>query len=264
LWEDRSSPAPGDRASEALAGGSDETLAKSVMSKQQLALVVLLSATLLSACNASINDDIRVSAGKNGKLGGATLNGDVLVDKDAVVPDGDFSTVNGNIRIEERAQVKSVTTVNGNIVLAPEAQTSKVQTVNGRFELGSKARVNGSVRLVNGNVSLSPGSEVGGSVETVNGEIAAQGATIDGDVANYSGGMLITDESIVKGSLTVHEPEEVGNEKPPRIVIGPHSKVIGPLKFERSVELYVHETAETGPIDGAEPIRYSGALPEKT
>jgi len=42
------------------------------------------------------------------------------------------------------------------------------------------------------------------------------------------------------------------------------SKVIGPLKFERSVELYVHETAETGPIDGAEPIRYSGALPEKT
>ena len=38
----------------------------------------------------------------------------------------------------------------------------------------------------------------------------------------------------------------------------------GPLKFERSVELYVHETAETGPIDGAEPIRYSGALPEQT
>jgi carbonic anhydrase/acetyltransferase-like protein (isoleucine patch superfamily) len=233
------------------------------MGKQQLALVVLLAAALLSACNASINDDIHVSAGANGKLGGATLNGDVLVDQGAVVPDSDFSTVNGNIRIEERAQVKSVTTVNGNIVLAPEAQTSKVQTVNGRFELGPKARER-QRQLVNGNVSLSPGSEVGGSVETVNGAIAAQGATIDGDVANYSGGMLITDESVVKGSLTVHEPEDVGNEKPPRIVIGPHSKVIGPLKFERAVELYVHETAETGPIDGAEPIRYSGALPEET
>ena len=115
---------------------------------------------------------------------------------------------------------------------------------------------------MNGNEPVA-GLEVGGSVETVNGAIAAQGSD-DGDVANYSGGMLITDESVVKGSLTVHEPEDVGNEKPPRIVIGPHSKVIGPLKFERAVELYVHETAETGPIAGAEPIRYSGALPEET
>jgi len=223
-----------------------------------------VTAALIAGCNASINDDIHVGANTGGKLDGATLNGDVLVDKGAIVPDSDFSTINGDIRIEEGAQVKSVTTVNGNIVLAPEAQTSKVQTVNGRFELGQKARVSGSVKLVNGSVSLSPGSEVNGSIDTVNGEIAAQGATIDGDIANYSGGMVITDESVVKGTLTVHEPEDTTDDKPPRIVIGPHSKVIGRLKFERPVELYVHETAQTGPIDGAEPIRYSGAVPEKT
>ena len=231
------------------------------MGKQYIALV---TAALIAGCNASINDDIHVGAHTGGKLDGATLNGDVLVDKGAIVPDSDFSTINGDIRIEEGAQVKSVTTVNGNIVLAPEAQTSKVQTVNGRFELGQKARVSGSVKLVNGSVSLSPGSEVNGSIDTVNGEIAAQGATIDGDIANYSGGMVITDESVVKGTLTVHEPEDTTDDKPPRIVIGPHSKVIGRLKFERPVELYVHETAQTGPIDGAEPIRYSGAVPEKT
>jgi len=226
--------------------------------------IALVTAALIAGCNASINDDIHIGAQANGKLDGATLNGDVLVDKGAIVPDSDFSTINGNIRIEEGAQVKSVTTVNGNIVLAPEAQTSKVQTVNGRFELGQKARVSGSVKLVNGNVSLSPGSEVGGSIETVNGEIAAQGATIDGNIANYSGGMVITDETVVRGTLTVHEPEDTSDEKPPRIVIGPHSKVIGRLTFERPVELYVHETAETGPINGAEPIRYSGTVPEKT
>jgi cytoskeletal protein CcmA (bactofilin family) len=235
------------------------------MRKKQLALAALVAVSCLGGCNASVNDDIHVAAGATGDAGGATLNGNVVVDRNAAVPDSDFSTVNGNIRVDEGAHVKSVTTVNGNIVLAEEAQTGQVRTVNGRFELGPKARVSGNVKLVNGGVSLSPGSQVGGNVETVNGEISAEGATIDGNVSNYNGGMTLTEESIVRGTLTVHEPEDehIG-ETPPRIVIGPHSKVIGRMKFERPVELYVHDTAETGPIEGAEAIRYSGALPERT
>ena len=235
------------------------------MRRQLLGLAALVSLSWLGGCNASLNDDIHVASGADGDPGGATLNGNVVVDRNAVVPDSDFSTVNGNIRVDERAQVKSVTTVNGNIVLAPEAQTSQVRTVNGRFELGRNGRVSGSVKLVNGAVSLSPGSQVGGDIETVNGEISAEGATIDGNISNYNGGMTLTEESVVKGTLTVHEPEDGhdGDERP-RIVIGPHSKVIVKLKFERPVELYVHETAETGPIEGAEAIRYSGAVPERT
>jgi DUF4097 and DUF4098 domain-containing protein YvlB len=236
------------------------------MRKKLLALAALVSLSWLGGCNASMNDDIHVAAGASGDAGGATLNGNVVVDKNAVVPDSDFSTVNGNIRVDEGAQVKALATVNGNIVVAPDAQTSQVRTVNGRFELGRNARVSGSVKLVNGGVSLAAGSQVGGNIETVNGEISAEGATIDGSISNYNGGMTVTDESIVKGTLTVHEPEDAqdDDDKPPRIVIGPRSKVIGAMKFERPVELYVHDTAETGPIEGAEPIRYSGALPERT
>jgi DUF4097 and DUF4098 domain-containing protein YvlB len=235
------------------------------MRKGQLALAALVAVSWLGGCNASINDDIHVAANETGEAGGATLNGNVVVDRNAAVPDSDFSTVNGNIRVDEGAQVKSVTTVNGNIVLAQEARAGQVRTVNGRFELGHKARVSGNVKLVNGAVSLSPGSQVGGNVETVNGEISAEGATIDGNISNYNGGMTLTDESIVRGTLTVHEPEDGhDDDELPRIVIGPHSKVIGRLTFERPVELYVHETAETGPIEGAEAIRYSGAIPGRT
>jgi DUF4097 and DUF4098 domain-containing protein YvlB len=235
------------------------------MHRRILALSTLVPLTFLGACNASVNDDIHIKAEAGGDEGGGllegmSLNGDVRVDADAAAAGRDFSTVNGDIRIGERAQVKRLTTVNGRIVMESGAQAKAVQTVNGAFELGKDAQVTGAVRLVNGQVSLAHGAHVGGNVETVNGEILAHGATIDGDVSNYAGGMLITDSSVVKGGLTVNEPEDSdrGDDKPPRIVIGPGSKVLGALRFERPVELYVHETAEVGPITGAEAHRYSG------
>lgn len=232
------------------------------MRKQIIQLAALLSGALLTACNASVNEDVHVTGATHGDGGAVTLNGDVFVEADTVREDGDFSTVNGNIRVAERAHVQSVRAVNGSIILAASAHAHDVESVNGRFELGPDAQISGSVKLVNGDVSLAPGSMVGGNLQTVNGGIESHGATIDGNVANYLGGMLITEQSVVKGNLTVHKPEDMeSGKKPPRIVIGPGSKVLGRLKFERPVELYVHESAEIGPIDGAEAIRYSGALP---
>jgi hypothetical protein len=230
----------------------------------ELAAVIL--AVQLSACgDASVNDDVHVKADGRGVGGAMTLNGNVFVEKDTVVEDGDFSTVNGNIEIAERAQVQSVRAVNGNIRIADGARARDVESVNGRLEIGRDAQIGGSVKLVNGDVGLAKGALVGGSIATVNGEIVAHGATIEGSVANYAGGMQIMDGSVVKGSLTVHEPEDMdGEREPPRIVIGPDSRVLGRLKFERPVTLYVHETAEVGPVDGAEPIRYAGDLPEAT
>ena len=236
------------------------------MYRRYLALSTLVSTALLGACDASVNDDIHIAAGDaeehaDGLLAGMSLNGDVQVDADAAVANRDFSTVNGNIRVGERAQVNRLTTVNGGVTLAPGAQAHAVQTVNGGLELGRDAQVSGAIRLVNGQVSLASGAHAGGNVETVNGPIIAHGATVDGDISNYAGGMLITDASIVKGALTVREPEESDDRKPPRIVIGPGSKVLGPLTFERPVELYIHESAEVGPIKGAEAVRYSGDEP---
>lgn len=221
-----------------------------------------LCAALLSACSASVNEDVHVTADTPRHGGAVTINGNVFVERDTIREGDDFSTVNGSIRIAERAHVKSVRAVNGSILLAEGARAHDVESVNGRCELGRDARVSGSVQLINGDVSLAPGSLVGGSVKTVHGTISAQGATIEGSVSNYQGGMLITDESVIKGSLTVRRPEEMASEGRPRVVIGPNSKVLGGLRFERPVELYLHESAQTGPIDGAEPVRYSGALPE--
>ena len=67
--------------------------------------------------------------------------------------------------------------------------------------------------------------------------------------------------SVVRGDLVVKDstPSETGN--PPRIVIGPKSQILGELRFERDVRLYVHESARIGRVTGAEPVRYSGAAP---
>jgi NDP-sugar pyrophosphorylase family protein len=224
---------------------------------------VLALAAFVSACDAaSVNEDLRVSAA-DGRTGGAmTLNGDVFVEPNTVAETSDFSTVNGDIEIADRARVQSVRAVNGDITLGKGAHARSIESVNGRVKLGPDAQLGRGVKLVNGGVSLDTGVLVRGSVATVNGEIVARGATIEGDVENYEGGMQILDGSVVKGSLTVHEPETRSDGTPPRIVIGADSRVVGPLKFERDVRLYVHETAEIGPVEGAEPVRFSGATPE--
>jgi hypothetical protein len=42
-------------------------------------------------------------------------------------------------------------------------------------------------------------------------------------------------------------------------VIGPDSEVVGAIVFKREVELFVHESARIGRVDGAEAKRYSGS-----
>jgi len=52
-----------------------------------------------------------------------------------------------------------------------------------------------------------------------------------------------------------------GEQKVPRVIIGPNARVDGPLNFERKVELYVHGTARTGAITGATAIRFDTPTP---
>jgi hypothetical protein len=42
-------------------------------------------------------------------------------------------------------------------------------------------------------------------------------------------------------------------------VIGPNSEVVGPMVFKREVELFVHESARIGRVEGAEAKPYSGS-----
>ncbi len=224
------------------------------------ALLVALC-VLSSACQMRVNDDIIIPADSQRSSGASTVNGDVLVGENAVVDGGRLRSVNGSVRIDGGAKVGTISTVNGAVVVGADAATGGIETVNGPAKCGERARVRGDIQLVNGPVTLNRGVVVEGDVGTVNGHIHLTGATVEGDVGNYNGGMRITDGSRVKGKLVVRESTPAEQGDPPRIVIGPQSSIDGKLEFERSVELYVHESARIGRVTGAEPVRYSDVVP---
>jgi hypothetical protein len=49
--------------------------------------------------------------------------------------------------------------------------------------------------------------------------------------------------------------------RPPRVIIGPDAVIGGTLIFERTVELFVSESAKIGPVTGATPVRFKDATP---
>ena len=223
--------------------------------------LVAVAAALLAGCNQSVNEDIEVAEGAAHRGDGVTMNGDVRVGRNADASDSSFRTINGRIRIEDGARVSDCATVNGGLELGAGAETGDLKAVNGDLRLGRDAKVKGHVKLVNGTVHLQAGSRVSGDVKTVNGLIEMVAAEVGGNLSNVNGGMLVTDGSLVQGNLRVRDAQVDPHSKPPRIVIGRDSEVKGKLIFERPVELYVHESATIGPVEGAEAIAFSGEEP---
>jgi hypothetical protein len=215
----------------------------------------------LAACNASVNEDIEVPAGTRASGSAMTVNGDVNVAPGAEAAGSSFRTVNGEIRLGDGAQVADCATVNGTVDVGEGVRAGDLETVNGNLRLGRDSEVRGHIKVINGFVEVDTGSRVEGYVETVNGKIQLDGARVGGYVRNVNGGMLVTRGSVVEGDLVVKDPGEDRHGKRPRIVIGPDSKVLGALVFERPVELFVHETAQIGDVEGAEPVMFSGDEP---
>ena len=89
------------------------------------------------------------------------------------------------------------------------------------------------------------------------------GATVTGDVTNYSGGIRVMDGSIIKGSLTVRKPKGYVSDKTPTIIVGRDSEIYGPAVFERPVRLFIHQSARIASIQGAEPVSFSGDEPDQ-
>lgn len=226
-------------------------------------LGILLATTGLLACEVGVNEDIHVAAGTTTDSGGMTLNGNVVVGRNAVVEDGQFKTINGNIEISEGAKVNDCTTVNGSVTVARAATTGRLATVNGNLRLAENVRVQGDIKLVNGAVQLRSGSVVEGDLDTIHGRIQMAGATVTGNVTNYSGGIRIMEGSVVEGALTVRKARGYESGKTPIIVIGRDSKIEGPAVFERPVRLFVHQSARVASIQGAEPVSFSGDEPDQ-
>lgn len=226
-------------------------------------LAILLIAP---ASGANLNKSIKIEAGTTAD-GASTVNGSVKVGKGAIVT-GDVSTVNGTIRVYENARVEDVETVNGSLRIADGVHADNLSSVNGSIQVGTDVIVNGEVSVVNGKISLESGTKVSRDVSNVNGEINLEGAEVSGDLETVNGDVLLSDQAVLKGNLTIKKPSGWGNNhnrRIPKVIIGPGSRVGGTIIIEQKVELFVSTTAEVGGVSGVmsmdDAVRFDGEWP---
>lgn len=218
-------------------------------------LIPLLAVLFLGGCF-SINSDISVGDGETVDRSLNTVNGAVIVGNDSTV-NGNAKTINGSVSIGRGSSVKDVETVNGKISLGMDANAQSIEGVNGNIEIGAGAEVAGDVETVNGRVLVGENAVVDGLVVAVNGQIRLEGATV-GALENYNGGMVLAEGSRVLGELRVSKPRGSDSDEPVLVEIHADCEVVGPLVFERPVQLRIHESAQVGEIRGAEPEYFSG------
>lgn len=174
---------------------------------------------------------------------------------------GQLDTVNGSIKVEAGVETGDIETVNGSIRVDQRARTGGISTVNGGIRLATAVVASGELETVNGSIFSDRSSQIQGNVETVNGGIGLVETRVDGDIRTVNGDVTVGIGSVVNGGLHIKKPSfslSLTPGRKPRVIIGPNAVVAGALTFERDVVLYVHGSARTGPITGAEPITFNG------
>ena len=227
-------------------------------------LTVLVSLLLALPAQASVNKSIAIEAGETSD-GASTVNGKVSVGAGATVT-GEVSSVNGSIRIEEGATIADAETVNGGLRVADKVRSRNLSTVNGSIDVAKDVAVDGEVSAVNGRITIGGGSKVAKNLGNVNGDIELEGSEVGGDVSTVSGDIELADGAVVMGNVVVEKPSgRNSNNRTPRVVIGPGSRVEGVLRLEREVKLYISESAEVGGVEGVmtmeDAVRFSGKRP---
>lgn len=191
------------------------------------------------------------------------VNGGISVDDNERA--GDLETVNGAIRVGDHARAGDATTVNGSIRIGANSQVGDLTTVNGGIRVEAGTQVNGDVQTVNGGVFVGRAGHVRGGVETVNGSIGLVDADLGGGIETVRGDITVGAGSHVRGGIHYPKPSKewitLSTRKDPRVIIGANAVVEGALRFERIVQLYVHDSARIGTLTGAQAVRYSGAKP---
>lgn len=192
----------------------------------------------------------------------STVNGAVRVEANASVRKID--TVNGAIALEASTSAKSLDSVNGGILVGDNAQIEDhIATVNGGVALGKDTHVAGAVSAVNGTVALDDGTEVNGRIASVRGRIHLAAAHVCGGLKTETGDIMVGANARVEGGILVRKSRKPtdGVQPVPLVVIGPGAVVEGPIRFEREVKLFVSETAQIGPVEGAVATTFSGEQP---
>jgi DUF4097 and DUF4098 domain-containing protein YvlB len=184
------------------------------------------------------------------------------IDAEAGQTYGSLETVNGGIRIGSGARTGSAETVNGSIKVADNVRSGGLSTVNGSIQLAARVQVDGGIETVNGGIFVDRGGRVAKDIATVNGAIGLVDTELAGSIDTVNGDITVGVGSHVHGRIKVEKQSmqwiHFGKRTPPRIIIGPHAVVDGPLVFEREVKLYVNDTAHIGKVTGATAIPYSG------
>jgi hypothetical protein len=126
-------------------------------------------------------------------------------------------------------------------------------------------RVADNAETVNGGLTFGFHSAIRGDLSTVNGGIKIQQTEVGGDISTVSGDITVGAKSHVRGGIVVEKPRGVswGKQRTPRIIVGPQAIVDGTLRFDRTVELFVHPTAKIGPVVGATVQRWTDTLPPR-
>ena len=228
-------------------------------------LLVLLAAAIEPA-GAAVNKSVHIAPGETAD-GASSVNGSITIGEGAILT-GDVSTVNGSVRVGENAEIRDASTVNGTIRVASGVRAGDLETVNGAVRVDESVSVDGHVEAVNGAIRLGRGSTVADHVENVNGSIELVAATVGDDVSTVSGDIELRDAATVRGDLVVEKPNRWSrgrDRRKPEIIVGPGSRVLGTIRIEHEVELYISETAEVGGVTGVmtleDAVRFGGERP---
>jgi acetyltransferase-like isoleucine patch superfamily enzyme len=235
-----------------------------VLLKSAFTVSLLLVLMAVPVYGADVNKSLSIEDGGQSD-GESTVNGSITVGDKATVTGG-LETVNGDIRVGDNSVIEDASTVNGSISIDDGVKSGALSTVNGSIEVGEKVTAE-EISTVNGRIKLEDGSSTSGDVSTVNGGLGFLGSRVGGDVTTVNGNVDLSDGAVIAGDLIVKKPHTWfrDDSHPPKIVIGPGSRVEGTIRLERKVKLYVSESAEVGGVEGVmsmdDAVRFSGKQP---
>ena len=227
-------------------------------------LLATFSATTFASTISKANGSIVLSSEQSGRPDLKTVNGRIEVGDGLEV--GNVRTTNGGISLGENIVAEEVRTTNGGIKIDSGSRVDSVRSTNGGVRLVN-TDVDGDVQTTNGGLKITDGSEIGGSVVTTNGGVYLEKVTVGKDV-RLTQGKTTLDNSVVKGDVIINESRGHnwslfgwGKHKKPIVIIGPNSEVKGDIIAKQDIELYIHESAKVGGVDGAEAEYFSGNRP---
>src|SRR3546814_10369183 len=93
--------------------------------------------------------------------------------------------------------------VNGSVKAGDDIEAEDLGTVNGDIRVGERARISGGIETVNGGIFVGRGGNVAKGIETVNGAIGIVATELGGGIETVNGDITVGIDSNVRGGLKV-------------------------------------------------------------